>query len=56
MHYKTDKINLNILPNEVFLKQTKSKYSSQNINSPTIDLDASQRPAQTEVIVLQYSR
>ena len=56
MHYKTDKINLNILPNEVFLEQTKSKYASQIINSPTVVLDQSQRPGQTEVIVLQYSR
>ena len=56
MHYKTDKINLNILPNEVFLEQTKLKYTARIVHSSTITLDASHRPNQTEVIVLQYSR
>ena len=56
MHYKTDKINLNILPNDVFLEQTQSKYPARIIQSPTITLDAANRPARTEVLVLDHSR
>ena len=56
MHYKTDKINLNILPNDVFLEQTQSKYPARIIQSPTITLEAANRPARTEVLVLDHSR
>lgn len=56
MHFKTDKINLNILPNEAFLELVKDKFPIHHVKGSSVILGENDQPAKTEVIVLEHSR
>jgi L-ascorbate metabolism protein UlaG (beta-lactamase superfamily) len=56
MHFRTDKINLNILPNEEFLRLAESKYKIRLSNSSSEEIVPEQLPAETEILVLHYAR
>lgn len=56
MHFKTPKVNLNILPNESFLDLVHGKYGIRMVGGPTFELPVEHRAPGTEVIVLEHLR
>lgn len=56
MHYKTPKINLNILTNDVFLQLIEGEFDIRRLNSPTVQLTAAERPSRPKVTVLTHAR
>jgi len=56
MHYRTPKINLNILPNEAFLEMVRGKFDILMVGAPTIELPVDHQSERPEVLVLDYAR
>jgi L-ascorbate metabolism protein UlaG (beta-lactamase superfamily) len=56
MHFKTEKINLKIFPNDVFLNLAKDLYPIRHAGSSTIELTDENLPSSTEIVVLDYLR
>lgn len=56
MHYRTPKINLNILPNESFLEIVRGKFDIRMVGSPSIELPDERASGRPEVLVLEYAR
>lgn len=56
MHFKTDKINLNILPNEAFLELAKPVYPVHHAGSATVSISKDLLPKTTQVLVLDHLR
>ncbi|MFM7317565.1 MAG: MBL fold metallo-hydrolase [bacterium] len=56
MHFKTEKINLNILPNEEFLKIAGSQFRIRLAGSSSAELTPENLPDEPEVLVLDFAR
>lgn len=56
MHFKTPKVNLNILPNETFLDLVRGKYGIRTVGASTFDLPVDHHTEGPEVIVLEHLR
>ncbi|MEI7924119.1 MAG: MBL fold metallo-hydrolase [Planctomycetota bacterium] len=56
MHFKTDKINLNILRNEEFMKLVADRFEATYKADCSTRLDPSEKPHSTTVIVLDHCR
>ncbi len=56
MHFKTPKVNLNILPNEAFLDLVGEKYGIRKTGTHSISLPVEHQGQRPEVIVLEHLR
>lgn len=56
MHFKTDKINLNILSNDVFMELASMVYAVGLMKDSVVSIEKSQLPTTTEILELNYAR
>lgn len=56
MHFKTDKINLNILPNEEFLRLAETCYQINRTKTSSVEINRQNLPESPEILVLDYAR